>query len=60
MECSAILQRNLPQKVKDPGTFTLPCEIGGSSKMKALCDLGASINLMPFQFSIDWIWKGEP
>ncbi|XP_062103175.1 uncharacterized protein LOC133814198 [Humulus lupulus] len=46
-ECSAILQRKLPQKVKDPGSFTIPCIIGGSSFDKDLCDLGASINLMP-------------
>ena len=47
-ECSAILQRKLPQKLKDPGSFTIPCVIGGSRINKALCDLGASINLMPF------------
>ncbi|KAL5556754.1 hypothetical protein UlMin_038990 [Ulmus minor] len=27
-ECSAILQRKLPQKLKDPGSFTIPCTIG--------------------------------
>ncbi|XP_075499192.1 uncharacterized protein LOC142537569 [Primulina tabacum] len=47
-ECSAILQRKLPQKLKDPGSFTIPCVIGGSRVNRALCDLGASINLMPF------------
>ncbi|XP_073046163.1 uncharacterized protein [Primulina eburnea] len=47
-ECSAILQKKLPQKLKDPGSFTIPCFIGGSHCSKALCDLGASINLMPF------------
>ena len=26
-ECSAILQRKLPQKLKDPGSFTIPCTI---------------------------------
>ncbi|XP_057452670.1 uncharacterized protein LOC130744511 [Lotus japonicus] len=46
-ECSAILQRKLPQKIKDPGSFTLPVEIEGLPTVKALCDLGASINLMP-------------
>ncbi|XP_062086021.1 uncharacterized protein LOC133792115 [Humulus lupulus] len=46
-ECNAILQKNLPQKVKDTGSFTIPCTIGGSSFDNALCDLGASINLMP-------------
>ncbi|XP_042972995.1 uncharacterized protein LOC122304796, partial [Carya illinoinensis] len=46
-ECSAILQKKLPQKLKDPGSFTLPCTIGNSFFDKVLCDLGASINLMP-------------
>ncbi|XP_073309941.1 uncharacterized protein [Primulina huaijiensis] len=47
-ECSAILQKKLPQKLKDPGSFTIPCVIGGSRINRALCDLGASINLMSF------------
>ena len=46
-ECSAILQRKLPQKLRDPGSFTIPCTIGNFESMNALCDLGASINLMP-------------
>ena len=46
-ECSAILQRKLPQKLKDPGSFTIPCTIGNSIFERVLCDLGASINLMP-------------
>ena len=46
-ECSAILQRKLPQKLKDPGSFTILCTIGNSIFEGDLCDLGASINLMP-------------
>ena len=46
-ECSAILQRKLPQKLKDPGSFTIPCTIKNAIFERALCDLGASINLMP-------------
>lgn len=46
-ECSAILQRKLPQKLKDPGSFSIPCTIGDRTFGKALCDLGASISLMP-------------
>ena len=26
--CSAIIQRKLPEKFKDPGSFTIPCIIG--------------------------------
>ncbi|XP_027337115.1 uncharacterized protein LOC113850771 [Abrus precatorius] len=47
-ECSEILLRKLPPKLKDPGSFTILCTIGNSYFDKALCDLGASINLMPF------------
>ncbi|KAJ9167256.1 hypothetical protein P3X46_021920 [Hevea brasiliensis] len=46
-ECSAILQRKLPPKLKDPGSFSIPCHIGESCSTKALCDLGASVSLMP-------------
>lgn len=46
-ECSARIQRKLPPKLKDPGSFTVPCTIGDCYFDKALCDLGASINLMP-------------
>ncbi|KAL5569768.1 hypothetical protein UlMin_026343 [Ulmus minor] len=46
-ECSAVLQNKLPPKLKDPGSFTIPCSIGNQYFGKALCDLGASINLMP-------------
>ncbi|GJU86400.1 DNA-directed DNA polymerase [Tanacetum coccineum] len=46
-ECSAIIQRSLPQKEGDPGSFTLPCLIGPLAVKNALADLRASINLMP-------------
>ncbi|XP_052734103.1 uncharacterized protein LOC128196651 [Vigna angularis] len=45
--CSAIIQKSLPQKSKDPGSFTIPVTIGTLAVGKALLDLGASINLMP-------------
>ena len=45
--CSAIIQQKLPAKMKDPGSFTIPCSIGKCEFKKALCDSGASINLMP-------------
>ncbi|KAL2486468.1 Aspartic peptidase domain containing protein [Abeliophyllum distichum] len=47
-ECSAILQNKLPPKLKDPGSFNIPCTIGSLFFYKALCDLGASVNLMPY------------
>ncbi|XP_022029656.1 uncharacterized protein LOC110930617 [Helianthus annuus] len=46
-EYSDVLLNKLPQKKIDPGSFTIPCSIGGSPIRNALADLGASINLMP-------------
>ena len=46
-ESSAILQKKLLPKLKDPRSFTIPCTIGKSYFDRAFCDLGASINLMP-------------
>ncbi|XP_006589956.1 uncharacterized protein [Glycine max] len=45
--CSAVIQRILPPKHKDPSSVTIPCSIGAVSVGKALIDFGASINLMP-------------
>ncbi|XP_027164730.1 uncharacterized protein LOC113764887 [Coffea eugenioides] len=44
---SAVLQKKLPPKCKDPGMFTVPCKIGNIKIEKAMLDLGASINVMP-------------
>ena len=46
--CSAVIKRGLLEKMKDPGSFTIPCTIGELDFPKALCDSGASINLMPY------------
>ncbi|XP_057999376.1 uncharacterized protein LOC131178436 [Hevea brasiliensis] len=46
-ECSSILQNKLPPKLKDPGSFFIPCHIGETSIERALCDLVASVSLMP-------------
>ena len=45
--CSAVIQQKLRAKMKDPGSFTIPYSIGKYEFKKALCDSGASINLMP-------------
>ncbi|GJY70582.1 putative nucleotidyltransferase, ribonuclease H [Tanacetum coccineum] len=46
--CSAVLLNKLPSKEKDPGSFTIPWDIGQLHINKALADLGASISLMPY------------
>ena len=45
--CSAVIQQKLPAKMKDPGSFTIPCSIGKYEFKKALCNSGANINFMP-------------
>nr|GEY34899.1 reverse transcriptase domain-containing protein [Tanacetum cinerariifolium] len=49
--CSAIILKKLPEKLRDPGKFLIPCGFS-ELKCKALADLGASINLMPLS-----VWK---
>ncbi|XP_048623899.1 uncharacterized protein LOC125592623 [Brassica napus] len=48
----AIIQRmTVPRKLQDPGSFTLPCAIGPLTFEKCLCDLGASVSLMPLSIA---------
>jgi hypothetical protein len=42
-----MVQGKIPTKLKDPGTITIPCTIGDVYVGKTLCDLSASINMMP-------------
>ncbi|XP_061346156.1 uncharacterized protein LOC133291844 [Gastrolobium bilobum] len=46
-ECSAIMQKNSPPKLKGLGSFSIPCTIGSMKIERVLCDLGASINVIP-------------
>ncbi|KAG7552341.1 Retrotransposon gag domain [Arabidopsis thaliana x Arabidopsis arenosa] len=47
-ECSAIIQKKIiPKKLGDHGSFILPCTLGPLAFSKCLCDLGASVSLMP-------------
>ncbi|GJW35739.1 reverse transcriptase domain-containing protein [Tanacetum coccineum] len=50
--CSAVLLKNLPEKLKDPGKFLIPYDFTRMDVCLALADLGASINLMPLS-----VWK---
>ncbi|RVW58579.1 Retrovirus-related Pol polyprotein from transposon 17.6 [Vitis vinifera] len=47
-EVSAIIQSKSPVKYKDPGCPTISVNIGGTHVEKALIDLGASVNLLPY------------
>ncbi|GJY81369.1 reverse transcriptase domain-containing protein [Tanacetum coccineum] len=50
--CSAVILKKLPEKLRDPGKFLIPCDFPEIVECLALADLGASINLMPLS-----IWK---
>ncbi|XP_070032491.1 uncharacterized protein [Nicotiana tomentosiformis] len=59
-QVSAIVHSMAP-KLEDLDTFTIPCTIGRPDFAKALCDIGASINLMPYSvFKILGIGKPRP
>jgi len=45
-ESSAIIKK-LPPKLGDSGSFSIPCVIGSEAIDKAMCDLGASVSLLP-------------
>ena len=47
-QVSAIIGNKTPVKYKDPGCPTISVNIGGISVEKALLDLGASVNLLPY------------
>nr|GFC07290.1 reverse transcriptase domain-containing protein [Tanacetum cinerariifolium] len=50
--CFAVLLKKIPEKLRDPDKFLIPCDFPGMAKCLALADLGASINLMPYS-----VWK---
>nr|GEX45281.1 reverse transcriptase domain-containing protein [Tanacetum cinerariifolium] len=50
--CSVVLLKKLPKKLRDPGRFLIPCDFHRLESCMALADLGASINLMPL-----YVWK---
>nr|GEW37810.1 reverse transcriptase domain-containing protein [Tanacetum cinerariifolium] len=50
--CSTVLLKKLPKKLRDPGRFLIPCDFYRLESCMALADLGDSINLMPL-----FVWK---
>jgi len=47
-DISELLSNQISVKYKDPGCPTISCTIGNCKINRALLDLGASINLLPF------------
>ncbi|GKB82333.1 reverse transcriptase domain-containing protein [Tanacetum coccineum] len=50
--CSAVLLKKFPEKLRDPVKFLIPCDFSELDECIALADLGTSINLMPLS-----VWK---
>ncbi|XP_070052253.1 uncharacterized protein [Nicotiana tomentosiformis] len=57
-QVSAIVH-SMAQKLEDPSAFTIPCTIRSTNFAKALCDLGASINSIPYSVFIT-LGIGQP
>ncbi|GKC72307.1 reverse transcriptase domain-containing protein [Tanacetum coccineum] len=50
--CSVVLLKKLPEKLRDPSKLLIPCDFPELDECLALADLGASVNLMPLS-----VWK---
>ena len=57
-QVSAIIQCKTLVKYKDPGCPTISVNIGGTCVEKALLDLGASVNILPYSM-YKQLWLGE-
>jgi hypothetical protein len=55
---SAIVMNKLPPKLQNPDSFTISCSIGSIKFNRILCDLWASVSLMPKSI-FDRIGVGE-
>ncbi|GJY45987.1 hypothetical protein Tco_0435050 [Tanacetum coccineum] len=45
---ASYIDKSIPQKEKDPGSFTLPCYINNVCFDNSLANFGASVSVMPF------------
>ncbi|XP_070015197.1 uncharacterized protein [Nicotiana sylvestris] len=51
----SVIVHLMAPNLEDPDAFTNPCTIGSADFAKALCDFGASINLMPYSVFKLWV-----
>ncbi|XP_024009361.1 uncharacterized protein LOC112084457 [Eutrema salsugineum] len=51
-QVSAVIQNKIPEKLSDPGSFVLDCSIFSEKFKRSLCDLGSSVNLMPYSVAV--------
>ncbi|XP_056688156.1 uncharacterized protein [Spinacia oleracea] len=47
--CSALIQHSFPPKLNDPRSFSIPCSIQKLKFDNSLCDLGASVSILPYK-----------
>ena len=60
-QVSAIIQSKTSVKYKDPGSPTISINIGGTCIDKALLDLGANVNLLPYSmYKQLGLWELKP
>lgn len=47
-KCGTIIKQEvvIPEKIKNPGSCTFPCNVGSGHFEKTMCDLGSRISLM--------------
>ncbi|XP_048591415.1 uncharacterized protein LOC125576101 [Brassica napus] len=51
-EVSAMIKGETPTKRSDPGSFVLDYKIENTRFPRSLCDLGSSVNLMPYSVAV--------
>ena len=52
-QSTSLIRNNFPPKYKDPGSPTISKVVGNSKLGRALVDLGASVNLLPYSVYVD-------
>ena len=45
---NVVIPEDFPPKLKDLGSFSIPCRVSWVRIGRALCDLGASVSLIPY------------
>ncbi|XP_074292931.1 uncharacterized protein LOC141619809 [Silene latifolia] len=50
-KCSMVLLNPMPEKLQDLGSFSISCMVGNVSIKKALCDLRASVSILPLRIA---------
>ncbi|XP_024006610.1 uncharacterized protein LOC112083112 [Eutrema salsugineum] len=53
-QVSAVIQNKILEKLLDPGSFVLDCSIFSERFKRSLCDLGSSVNLMPYSVAVSF------